>query len=80
MDGNFTAAKTDSTTELHWQGKFRGVEFAPMHFMLRTVTHQELVDSAGNLIPTVICEHISEQAKEQIAEQRVKYKIAAEAY
>ncbi len=73
VDGNFTAAKTDSTTELHWQGKFRGVEFAPMHFMLRTVTHQELKDSAGNLIPTVICEHISEQAKEQIAEQRVKY-------
>jgi hypothetical protein len=40
--GNFTAAKTDSTTELHWQGKFRGVEFAPLHFMLRTVTHQRL--------------------------------------
>jgi hypothetical protein len=35
VDGNLTAAKTDNTTELHWQGKFRGVEFAPMHFMLR---------------------------------------------
>jgi hypothetical protein len=72
VDGNLTAAKTDSTTELHWQGKFRGVEFAPMHFMLKTVTHQDLKDSAGNLIPTVICEHISEQAKDQIAEQRVQ--------
>jgi AAA domain len=29
VDGNLTAAKTDSTTELHWQGKYRGVEFAP---------------------------------------------------
>jgi predicted TIM-barrel fold metal-dependent hydrolase len=38
--------------------------------MLKTVTHQELKDSAGNLIPTVICEHISEQAKEQISEQK----------
>lgn len=70
VDGNFTAAKTDSTTELHWQGKFRGVEFAPMHFLLKTVTHQDLKDSGGNLIPTVICEHISETAKEQISEQR----------
>jgi hypothetical protein len=26
VDGNLTAAKNDSTTELHWQGKFRGVE------------------------------------------------------
>jgi hypothetical protein len=31
VDGNLTAAKNDNTTELHWQGKFRGVEFAPMH-------------------------------------------------
>jgi AAA domain len=42
VDGNLTAAKTDNTTELHWQGKFRGVEFAPMHFLLRTVTHEDL--------------------------------------
>jgi len=33
VDGNLTAAKTDNTTEMHWQGKFRGVEFAPMHFI-----------------------------------------------
>jgi len=45
VDGNLTAAKTDNTTELHWQGKYRGVEFAPMHFMLRTVTHERLKDS-----------------------------------
>ena len=50
VDGNFTAAKTDSTTEMHWQGKIRGIEFAPMHFMLKTVTHQDLKDSGGNLI------------------------------
>jgi hypothetical protein len=71
VDGNFTAAKTDNTTELHWQGKFRGVEFAPMHFMLRTVTHPQLKDSKGRLIPTVVCDHISDQAKEEIARQKV---------
>jgi hypothetical protein len=71
VDGNLTAAKTDNTTELHWQGKFRGVEFAPMHFMLRTVTHERLKDSRGRNIPTVVCDWISDGAKEEIAKQRV---------
>jgi hypothetical protein len=71
VDGNFTAAKTDNTAELHWQGKLRGVDFAPLHFMLRTVTHERLTDSKGRLMPTVICDWISDQAKEDIAKQRV---------
>ena len=67
VDGNLTAAKTDSTVELHWQGKFRGPDFAPMFFLVSTVTHQDLKDSDGRLIPTVIAEHISDQAQEDIA-------------
>jgi AAA domain len=70
VDGNLTAAKTDSTTELHWQGKFRGVEFAPMHFMLKTVTHERLKDGKRRLIPTVISEWITENAREEIAAQK----------
>ena len=71
VDGNLTAAKVDSTTELHTQGKFRGVEFAPIHFLIKTVTHQDITDSKGRLIPTVICEWISDKEKETIATQRV---------
>jgi hypothetical protein len=71
VDGNLTAARIDSTTELHWHGKFRGVEFAPMHFMLRTVTHERLKDTKGRLIPTVVCDWISDGAKEEIAKQRL---------
>lgn len=71
VDGNLTAAKTDSTTEVHWQGKFRGVEFAPMYFLLKTVTHEWLKDSKGRLIPTVVSEWISDSAKEEIAKQHV---------
>src|SRR5262249_4011545 len=63
VDGNLTAAKSDNTSELHWQGKFRGVEFAPTHFMLRTVTHERLKDSKQRPIPTVVCDWISEGAK-----------------
>jgi hypothetical protein len=67
MDGNLTCAKNDSITEMHWQGKFRGPDFAPMHFLIKTVTHQDLKDSDGRLLPTVISEHISDQAQEDIA-------------
>jgi hypothetical protein len=70
VDGNLTAAKTDNTTELHWQGKFRGVEFGPMHFMLKTVTHERLKDSRGRLMPTVVCDWISDTVKEEIAKQK----------
>jgi hypothetical protein len=72
VDGNLTAAKTDSTTGLHTQGKFRGVESAPMHFLIRTVTHQDVKDSKGRLIPTVICEWISDKEKESLAAQKVR--------
>jgi hypothetical protein len=67
VDGNLTAAKTDSTVELHWQGKFRGPDFAPMQFLIRTVTHQDLKDGDGRLLPTVIAEHISDQTRDDIA-------------
>jgi hypothetical protein len=66
-DGNLTAAKTDTTVELHWQGKFRGPDFAPMYFLIKSVTHQDLRDRDGRLIPTVIADYISEQAREDIA-------------
>jgi hypothetical protein len=71
VDGNLTAAKTDNTTEVHWQGKFRGVEFAPIYFLLKTVTHERLKDSRGRLIPTVVSEWISDNAKEEIAARKV---------
>jgi hypothetical protein len=71
VDGNLTAARTDSTTELHWQGKFRGPDFAPLYFMLRTVTHERLVTSTGRIMPTVVCDWISDTAKDEIAKQKL---------
>jgi hypothetical protein len=71
VDGNLTALKTESTTELHWQGKFRGPEFAPLQFLIRTITHQSLKTAKGKLIPTCMAEWISEQARDDIAKARV---------
>jgi hypothetical protein len=67
IDGNLTSTKiNDVVTELHWAGKFRGPEFAPLSFRLKTVTHPDLKDTDGNLLPTVICEHLSDQAQADI--------------
>src|SRR5262249_21757897 len=39
---------------LHWSGKFRGPDFAPLAFQLKVVTHERLKDTEGNLIQTVV--------------------------
>jgi hypothetical protein len=66
IDGNLTSTKNDSITELHHIGKFRGPEFAPINFQFKTVTHPEIVDGDGRLLPTVLCEYLSEQGREEI--------------
>ena len=66
MDGNLTVSKDDMAVELHWQTKLRGPDFAPVNFLLRSVTHEELKDTKGRLIPTVIAEHLSDIAQEEM--------------
>jgi hypothetical protein len=63
MDGNLTLSKTDAIVTLHTQGKFRGVEFAPVPFILSSATADRLKDSKGRSIPTVIAKPISESEK-----------------
>lgn len=61
LDGNLTCQKTEAgTVKLHWQGKFRGPDFKPIHFDLSTVTAPGLVDSKGREIPTVMASLVSE--------------------
>ena len=67
MDGNLTALLLSGVVALHWQGKYWGPDFAPMHFTARTVAHERLKDSKGRLIPTVIASPLSEQGRDDIA-------------
>jgi hypothetical protein len=64
-DGNLTVIQDDGVVQLHWQGKFRGPDFASIPFNLRTVTPERLKDTKGRLIPTVIAEHMSDLAVEE---------------
>jgi hypothetical protein len=67
MDGNLTAKKDGACVELHWQHKFRGPDFVPMTFELRSVTHERLKDRKGRLLPTVIAAHLSDTARDAMA-------------
>lgn len=66
VDGNLTCQKTDATVTLHWQGKFRGPDFAPVSFQLETATHQELRDSKGRQIPTVVAKALSDKERIEV--------------
>jgi hypothetical protein len=67
VDGNLTARADEGSVELSTQGKFRGPDFAPLSFLLRTVTHERLKDSKDRLIPTVVASPLSEQGREEVA-------------
>ena len=66
MDGNLTSAKRDDLTEFHWQGKFRGPDFAPITFRLVPVTTATLVDSKGREVPTIAAEPATEAEQAHI--------------
>ena len=67
FDGNLTCKRTETVTEVHHQGKFRGPDFAPIHFILEGATTARLKDSRGNLIWTVFAKPASEQDQEEIS-------------
>jgi hypothetical protein len=77
VDGNLTVVADDGVIHLHWQGKFRGPDFAPLSFHVRSVTHERLKDTKGRLIPTVIAEHLSDVAVEEFKKFSVSIEDAA---
>jgi hypothetical protein len=71
VDGNLTAQNGSHVVELHTQGKFRGADFAPIMFQLKTVTHDRLKDTKGRLISTVVAFHLSEAGESEMR-KRIK--------
>ena len=61
VDGNLVCQKTEGgAVRLHWQGKHRGPDFAPVMFDLSTVTAPTLKDSRGRDVPTVMASVLSD--------------------
>jgi hypothetical protein len=67
VDGNLTCKRDDLAVELHWHGKFRGPDFAPMLFQLKMVTHERLKDTDGNLIQTVVALALSDEGRRDMS-------------
>jgi len=64
VDGNLTLVRTDKIMELHWAGKFRGADFAPITLELLSQTAPPLKDSRGREVYTVICKDVPEDERE----------------
>ena len=49
VDGDLTMKRTSETrTQLHWQGKIRGIEFDPLSFEVREITSASVKDKKGD--------------------------------
>jgi hypothetical protein len=66
VDGNLTAQGDGVVVHLHCQGKFRGPDFAPLSFQLKSVTHELLKDSKGRLLTTVMAAPLSDVGEKAI--------------
>ena len=61
VDGNLVCKLSTEYIEVHWHGKFRGIEFAPVYFTLDTVLSDRLKDTKGRIIPTVVSRAITDE-------------------
>jgi hypothetical protein len=66
VDGNLTAQGDGVVVHLHWQGKYRGHDFAPVSFQLKSVTHELLKDSKGRQLTTVMAAPLSDVGEKAI--------------
>jgi AAA domain len=60
VDGNLTLWAHDGyLADLHWTGKFRGPDFAPITFRTDTAYPPALVDKRGRPLPTVVASFVT---------------------
>lgn len=66
VDGNLvlmTVSEAPKVVDLHWHGKFRGPDFAPIPFALTPGTTERIKDSKGRPIWTVTAKMLSTQER-----------------
>jgi hypothetical protein len=61
VDGNLTLwADSEKQITMHWLGKFRGPEFEPISFEIRTAESASVCDAEGRRMPSVVAVPIAE--------------------
>lgn len=84
VDGNLTLWNDGGILSMHWQGKFRGAEFEPLHMELQRYETAKLCDNQGRIIPTILAKPLLEIRAIEIAmenlsrEDRVLLSIASD--
>ena len=71
LDGNlylWSDAVGESTT-LHWQGKLRGADFAPVPFALKPITLDQLKDAKGRPFRSIVAAPQSQEAADNARAQ-----------
>lgn len=77
VDGNLTLwANSEKQTSLHWQGKFRGPEFEPLNFSMRTVDSDRVVNAEGEMLPSVIAEPVNEMMMQMAENSQDRDEVA----
>lgn len=71
VDGNLTLWNDGGILSLHWQGKFRGAEFEPLHLELQRHESSLICDSNGRVIPTILAKPLLEMRALQIASENL---------
>jgi hypothetical protein len=68
VDGNLSLTKKGAGTTLHWQGKFRGLEFQPVPFRFEIVASPDVIDKKGRQVQLPVLVRSTEEALAQQAE------------
>jgi hypothetical protein len=67
VDGNLTLCKAKGgLTQLHWQGKLRGVEFEPVCFRIELVTSPNVKDVKGREVRLPIFKPVTSEDERQL--------------
>ena len=72
VDGNLSAWNSDSKVKVHWQGKFRGAPWQPWFVELSEHKSDQLVDSKGRHLPTVLARPMMDSEISKAVEQAEK--------
>jgi hypothetical protein len=76
IDGNLTLSLGAGVTELHWQGKLRGIEFDPIKFRFEAITSPDVKDVKGREVQLPVLRPIAEADVEQRETDAVNRTIA----
>ncbi|MFZ0601807.1 MAG: helix-turn-helix domain-containing protein [Roseiarcus sp.] len=76
IDGNLTLSLGAGATELHWQGKLRGVEFDPVKFRFEALTSPDVKDVKGREVQLPVLRPIDEADVDQQEKEAIDRTIA----